>query len=216
MKVIFEYNKEKDIWCLLNKGKGSNNSKLPTKVYEKLTETFGENPTPENTSAFIEKYISENNIDVQEYMVEYQKEWDKISYEYQKRAEKIFGVSLPKGITAYLTINNRCPYDIENNSFFVSMSDQSSVTKTTMHELWHFYTWHGLGAMQLEKLGRHKYNDLKEALTVLLNLECKDLLPEGVQDNGYPQHKELREKITELWKQEKNIFNLWEDLTQEK
>jgi hypothetical protein len=40
-----------------------------------------------------------------------------------------------------------------------------------MHELWHFYTWYGLGVDQEERLGKEKYNDLKEALTVLINIE---------------------------------------------
>jgi hypothetical protein len=78
-----------------------------------------------------------------------------------------------------------------------------------MHELWHFYTWYGLGADQEEKIGKQKYNDLKEALTVLLNVECEDLLPEGVIDTGYPQHQEIREKILQYWEKEKNIKNLW-------
>ena len=57
------------------------------------------------------------------------------------------------------------------------------------YNLWHFYTWYGLGADQEQKLGKQKYNDLKEALTVLLNVECKDLMPEGVSDGGYPSTK---------------------------
>lgn len=48
---------------------------------------------------------------------------------------------------------------------------------------------------------------------MLLNAECKDLLPEGVQDNGYPQHKELRERILKLWSQEKDMDLLWKKLT---
>ena len=78
-----------------------------------------------------------------------------------------------------------------------------------MHELWHFYTWYSLGINQVEKLGKEKYNDLKEALTVLLNVEFRDLLPEGIIDAGYPQHKELRDKILKFWEKDRNIINLW-------
>ena len=81
-----------------------------------------------------------------------------------------------------------------------------------MHELWHFYTWYSLGIDQEEKLGKQKYNNIKEALTVLLNVECKDLMLEGAYDSGYPQHKELRDKIIELWEKEKNISKLWEQI----
>ncbi len=212
MKVQFQYEKEKDIWCLLNKGKSSNNSKNPTKQYEQLVAAHGENPTLTETAAFIETYLVENKIDVQERIKKFQKEWESVAEEYQKRAETIFGVSLPVDIIAYLTVNSRCPYSIKENSFYVSLQS-ASVKKTAMHELWHFYTWYGLGTDQEEKLGKEKYNDLKEALTVLLNVECKDLLPEGVTDGGYPQHKELREKIVELWGKERNINSLWKSLT---
>lgn len=209
MRLTFTYDKEKDIWCLLNKGKSSNNSQSPTKVYEQLVAAAGENPTPEQTSEFIDKYLAENNIDLDARIRELENSWAKLADEYQTRAEQIFGTTLSADITVYLTINNRCPYDITNDSFFVSLSNESP-TRTIMHELWHFYTWYELGAGELEKLGNEKYNDLKESLTVLLNIECKDLLPEGVEDTGYPQHAELRKRIVELWSQEKDIRKVWE------
>lgn len=211
MQVKFKYDKEKDIWCLLNKGKSSSNSQTPTKIYEKLVAECGENLTPEVTSIFIEKYILDNSINLEERTREFQKDWDEVSIEFQKRARAIFGVSLPQNVTAYLTVNTRCPYSIENNYFYVSIQG-TSARKTVLHELWHFYTWYGVGPEQEQKVGKQKYNDLKEALTVLLNIECRDLLPEGVEDAGYPQHKELREKILNFWAKEKNMSSLWEYL----
>ena len=213
MKVLFDYNQEKDVWCILNYGKSSNNSSEPTKVYKKLISEYGENPTNQNAIDFIEKYISENNINIEDYINNYQNDWDSISEEYIKRAEKIFKISLPKDVTAYLTINNRCPYDIFNNLFFANFPS-SSIKIVVMHELWHFYTWYKFGIIWEEKLGKQKYNDLKESLTVLLNIECKDLMPEGDQDYGYPQHKELREKITQLWNETTDIEKLWSTLAQ--
>lgn len=208
MKVNFTYDKDKDIWCILNKDKVSNNSNTPTKEYIQLVEKFGENLSEENTSSFIDDYILENKIDISKSIEDIEKDWGIISDDFQKRAESIFGVSLSSDIVAYLTINSRCPYNIKENLFYVSFeSDQSR--KIIMHELWHFYTWYGLGEDQQEKLGMQKYNDLKESLTVLLNIECKDLLPERIIDIGYPVHKEIREKILEFWKKDKNIKNLW-------
>lgn len=205
--VIFQYDLEKDIWCLLNKGKSSNNSQLPTKAYTELVAQYGESPTRDNAAAFIEN----KNIDFPGYRSRFQKDWEEVADKFQKRAELIFGVSIPVDVSAYLTINNRCPYNIENNSFFVSV-DSSSPKETTMHELWHFYTWYGLGADQEEKLGKVKYNDLKEALTVLLNVECKDLMSEDKSDKGYSQHTELREQILHFWQNEKSAQKLWDHL----
>lgn len=211
MKIIFDYNQEKDIWCLLNYGKSSNNSNKPTKVFEKLTIECGENPSEERVSLFVKKYISENDIDIQKFTLASQEGWDKIAEEYIKKAEEVFGISLPEDIVAYLTINNRCPYRINENFFFVSVS-ANSANKIAMHELWHFYTWYKFGVEWEDKLGKEKYNDIKEALTVLLNVECKDLLADGIEDVGYPQHLELRNRILELWKTNKNIEKLWEQL----
>ena len=208
MQVNFTYNREKDVWCLLNKGRSSNNSQNSTQQYKQLVEKYGENPTIGATTIFVDDYISENKINISERMQDFQKDWKNISADFQKRAGAIFNISLPRDITAYLTINSRCPYSIQDDSFYVSL--QSNQTKRiVMHELWHFYTWYGLGADQEEKLGKQKYNDLKEALTVLLNVECKDLLPEGVVDTGYPQHQEIRQKILEYWGKDRNIKNLW-------
>lgn len=211
MKVSFEYDKDKDIWCLLNKGKSSNNSSVPTKPYQQMVAVYGDNLTAETTSVFVDKYLQDNGIDLQKYIRDYEQDWSSISDDYQKRAEAIFKTSLSAEVKAYLTVNTRCPYNIENSYFFVPVPT-TSIRKTAMHELWHFYTWYGLGADQEKELGKERYNDLKEALTILLNVECKDLLPEGITDSGYPQHKEIRDKILEFWSKDKDIFKLWDYL----
>lgn len=213
MKVFFQYNREKDVWSLLSKGRGSNNSQTPTKQYEQLVATFGENPTEETTSTFIEKYINDNNFDIQKFIEKYQKDWDIIANEYQKRAEAIFGISLPNDVIGYLSVNSRCPYSIENNYFLVSFSSVLP-RGIVMHELWHFYTWYKFGINEEQKLGKQRHNDLKEALTVLLNLECKELFFDGLSDMGYLQHQELRREIVRLWKRGGDIVKLWERLTQ--
>lgn len=214
MKVTFIYDKGKDILCLLNKGKSTNNQQSSTKQYELLVAKYGDNINVENTSTFIDGYISENEIDIQRKVDDFQKEWDSVSFEFQKRAELIFGVVLPHDVTAYLTINSRRPYSIEENYLYASVHS-TQARATTMHELWHFYTWYGLGVDQEEKLGIQKYNDLKETLTVLLNVECSDLVPEGVVDVGYPQHQEIRKRVLEFWEKKRNIKGLWNYLVEQ-
>lgn len=211
MLVNFIYDKNKDIWCLLNKGKSSNNSQNPTRQYEQLVEKYGKNPSIDHVVAFVEEYVAENGIDIPNRTEDFQKDWESVSSEFQKRAEAIFGTSLPNDVIGYLTINSRCPYSIHDNFFYVSLQS-TQARRTAMHELWHFYTWYGLGADQEDKLGKQKYNDQKEALTVLLNVECKDLLPDGMTDAGYPQHQEIRQRILEYWEKDRNIINLWDYL----
>jgi len=212
MKIIFDYDLSKDVWCLLNKGKSSINSPTPTKEYEKLTKDFGENPTEDDTKIFIEKFISDNNINKNEIIKKYQNDWDSISDRFQNIVEKVFEISLSKDITAYLSINSRCPYNIDENYFFISIQNDLRTRKTAMHELWHFYTWYKFGLIWEDKIGKEKYNEIKESLTVLLNIECKDLLPDGILDKGYTQHQELRDKILKLWEETKDINKLWNSL----
>lgn len=211
MKLVFAYNKKEDIWVLLNKGKSSNNSPNPTKVYKQLIEFAGENPDENSTSEFIDNYIKDNEIDLNKCITDYQEDFNQIANEFQKIAGKVFSVSINETITAYLTINSRCPYSIQKNLFFISVSNNSAI-KTAMHELWHFYTWYKFGASEQERIGAKKYNDIKEALTVLLNLECKHLLPDGIEDTGYLQHQELRNEILKLWAENPDINFVWKKL----
>lgn len=208
MKVEYKYDRAKDIRCLITKGKSAYNSSHATKAYEELVAFKGDDPTEKDTDEFITKYLSDNGIDTEAWSAKFQEEWARVSDEYQKRAEDIFGVALPANVTGYLTINQRCPYSIKDSSFYISVPN-ASPNRITLHELWHFYTWYGLGENEQDRLGKERYNDLKESLTVLLNIECPDILGEGVVDVGYPQHQELRAEITTFWESNKNIKTLW-------
>lgn len=188
------------------------NSSSPTQEYTELVTLYGDSSTENDASEFVDKYISSHQIHFDELVGDLQMRWSAIEHEYHIRAEKIFGVALPSDVTAYITINSRCPYSINENMFFVSAKYPPAVNKTVMHELWHFYTWYKFGITEEKRLGAEKYNEIKEALTVLLNVECADLMPEGVTDRGYPQHQELRSKILSLWSEHKNIEVLWSAL----
>ncbi|MDQ5957332.1 MAG: hypothetical protein QG614_307 [Patescibacteria group bacterium] len=89
MKVYFVYSQEKDVLCLLGKGKSSNNSQSPTKQYEQLVERFGDLPTAEEAATFVDEYINKNDIDVDKIITNFQEGWDSISKDFQKRAESI-------------------------------------------------------------------------------------------------------------------------------
>jgi len=214
MKVIFQSDKKRDIWTLVHFGKGSNNDACPTQTWQSIVARYGESPTEEEISTFIDLYLVEKRLDIQARMSLYQAQWDAVADEYTRRAETIFGLSLPSDIAACLTINDSCPYNLEQNFFMVSVQSQYP-QMIAMHELWHFYTWYSFGPEEETKLGKQKYNDLKESLTVLLNVECKDLMPEDVIDYGYPQHKGIRARILDLWQQNKDIKKLWNTVATE-
>ncbi len=97
-------------------------------------------------------------------------------------------------IKAYITIFGLGRYNFERNLFYIIYKDPeqerkiriSNIYHELMHFLFHIYFWE-----EYEKadLSEPQIHDLKESLTVLLNLILEKLgLP---PDNGYPKHQEL-------------------------
>jgi hypothetical protein len=212
MKLNFLYDEDKDIDCLLSKGGGSNNQPgSKTKTYEALLAFTSDIGNRENVREFVRKFINDNKLDPQNNAIVIHSNWDPIETEFQKRAERVFSVSIADSISAYLTITGRWPYRFDKNYFFVSAKNTNANT-TAMHELWHFYTWRRFDREVEQKIGVAKYNDIKESLTILLNIECSDLMG-GKIDMGYPQHQELRKKFAEIWNKTKDIDEVWNTTT---
>jgi hypothetical protein len=209
MKIIFAYDEDKDIECLLKKGPGSHNQPgNRMKTYEELLAFTSEVGNVDKVREFVKKYIFENSVDVRGLRGELQRNWDLIAEEFEQRAERIFGIRIADQITAYMTITGRYPYYIEDKYFYVS-AQKTNANATAMHELLHFYTWFKFG--QSEQADPQKYNDVKESLTALLNIEFSDLM-NGAVDNGYLQHAHLREMAVDEWKRSKDINKVWDAL----
>ncbi len=129
--------------------------------------------------------------------------WKTIEKEYQERIEKITKKPFVKGkINAYLTTISKCPYSPEEKWFMVSVFNNIfGCMQTAGHELFHLQ-FHKYFFKKVEKqIGAQKTHELKESLTILLNLEFKDLW--FVEDKGYEQHKDLRNFIKEQWQSQK-------------
>ncbi|OHA15438.1 MAG: hypothetical protein A3H57_02785 [Candidatus Taylorbacteria bacterium RIFCSPLOWO2_02_FULL_43_11] len=214
MKLHFSYNIEKDIENFIN-GTRAVNSKKPTKFQTSFSEKYGDNFETEKVKAFIEGQYKINGFDVDKEIVAVEERWKITEPIFVERVEKIFGISYPAPIiTVYLTHNERCTYNIRQNYFFVRIGSEFS-NNTIMHELLHFYTWHAFGKKLLDEgLSKLAYNDVKESLTELLNLEFSDLL-NGKRDEGYPQNQEMRTKIREIWQVKKDISTLIQKLVSE-
>jgi len=133
--------------------------------------------------------------------------WNKVEEEYFKRLEKIMKKPFfCEKITAYLTLVKRCPYNYEkeNPLFFVHLfAGIPNALATAGHEIMHIQFHNTYWKQTEKKIGKEKTADLKEALTVLLNLEFQDLWI--VPDKGYSPHKELRNFIEKQWENEKDF-----------
>ncbi len=138
--------------------------------------------------------------------------WSKIEKEYFKRLERItkHKFSLKKLIPVFMTSVQKCPYnaDPKTASFYVNIFGNSfGAMQTCGHELMHIHLHNSPWWPSTEKeIGYEKTNNLKEALTELLNLEFRDLWV--VKDVGYPNHQELRIYIHKQWLKDKNFKRL--------
>lgn len=212
MKVHFAYNREKDIENFI-KGTKSVNSKAPSKFTELFIKEQGEDFEPAKIDAFIQKYVSDKGINLDEAVLALGLKWQMIEDTFVKKAESIFNMKYPHdSITGYLTTNGRCTYSVVNNYFFVYVYAENT-NAIVMHELLHFYTWHKYHDVLIAKgLSEQNFNDIKEALTELLNIEFKSELGD-YEDKGYVQHRVLRQEIKRLWLEHKNLDTVIENIS---
>jgi hypothetical protein len=198
MHLTFKYDLAKDTDNFLRSGRAIN-SKVPTQLEAKYAAEFGELDV-----AKISGFLQAEDIDTAAKLVEIEAGWRPIEAALFERMDKFFDVAPPRPLTAYLSTNRRCTYSIMSDYFFVWML-RDHFNGPMAHEILHFYTWYSLHDELMAKgLTDLQYNDIKESLTEMLNVEFADLLG-GYQDKGYPQHMEMRERIRTMLNEGKSV-----------
>lgn len=213
-KVIFKFDKEKDLWNIwdtvnyISPWEGKKLNKIPIldeickgKKFKECKEEIKKFCKPMHNSPLLPLIIES-----------FQKAWNKINDKYFKILEKITGKPMPfNKITGYLTTQMRCPYDPKEPSFMVSMfANIPSALNICAHELMHIH-FHNTDWPKIEKqIGREKTANLKEALTVLLNLEFRDLLILKDKGKDSKDQQKLRIFIEKQWKKEPDFDILLE------
>jgi hypothetical protein len=208
--ITFSYNVMKDANNLL-RGLGSTNNQRPSQVEALYLEYAGSALGQRSAIAFVRSYFRDNDINVSIAIDRISSEWEQVRQPFLSRANRLFDYSrgFPP-VRAYLTIDSRCTYSIPRSEFFVSLNSRHP-SLIVMHELFHFYTWYALKSHSLiANLSLSQYNDLKEALTVLLNVLFSDLL-QGAADSGYPAHASLRHLVRILWDEHHDLIRLLDD-----
>jgi len=142
---------------------------------------------------------------IREQLRSLEKVWRKIEKEFFRRLEQITKKPVfRKEFKCYLTTGFMCPYDPRDNSFMISMWHSIPWNITTIcHEIFHLQFLYYYEKYCRKLISQRKLDDLKEALTFILDTDFKDLLIS--EDRGYPAHKELRKKLKEIWKKDKNF-----------
>lgn len=191
--LTFKYDLGKDTENFV-KGLSSVNSKVPTKLQEEFSATYGADTSTEAVRKFLEE--KGRDLDFEQKATEIVNRWEPIEAAYISRCEELFGTPIPIGVIGYITLNQKCTYNWRENYFFIYYGSQNP-NKTIMHELLHFYTHRKYDSLGIES---KKFNDIKEALTVLLNIDFANLMA-GSVDDGYSQHQEMRREIVRMRKE---------------
>lgn len=103
------------------------------------------------------------------------------------------------------TLLSTCPYDPERNWFMVSAkANMPSQLRTVCHEVLHLQFIHYYYRYCRRQLNEKQFQDLKEALTVLLN-EPRFRRFHVALDPGYAAHAQLRTTIQRLWRRRRSF-----------
>lgn len=200
--VTFKFDKNKDLWNIWATCNHVSSWSDYKGVVNPRVLRIAENREFEECRDELEKYferIHDSEI-IQIFIDSINKSWQTVDEEFVRRMEKVTKKPLClKHFTGYVTTMGRCPYNILEGWFMVCFfGNILNAMSTTAHEILHFQFHHYYWNYVEGEIGKSETADLKEALTVLLNLEFKDLW--HVKDKGYEKHKKLRSFIEGEWK----------------
>jgi len=151
-------------------------------------------------------YSSKNRSKLEEIKNDSQKYWDKIERKFFLRIKNVFGYFFPyNSIKGVFSTANGFGYNTKDKWFATNInSNKFVVAETAMHELFHFvfhfYFWK---ECEKYKLNWKQIWGIKEATTVLLNSNFLDLRLKP--DNGYPEHKKIRNFMLKEWEKNKDF-----------
>jgi len=145
-----------------------------------------------------------SKINIELKLKKIENEWRKIEKIYFRKLKRLTKKKIYRDeFYCYATTIGRCPYNKKEHWFMINIfNDIDFVMQIIAHELMHLqlHYYFERNIKKKRKLSEKKFQDLKEALTVLLNLEFKNIIKK--EDKGYPSHKKLRTFIVKEWKKE--------------
>jgi len=209
-KIIVKQNIKKDAWNWWNAcNKISYGENWKQRIDKKLQNNL---VGKEKKQAFnflipyLKKLYKKENISPKKQ--ELQNIFKKHQKEIFTRMEKVTGKKIyRKDFTCFLTTFPRAPYDYHCGYVWIPIIwPRETYVRTFVHELLHFQTYAYWQKKCLKKITKEEFENLKEALTIILNEEFIDLIV--WPDKGYKMHKGLREELLKFWKTNKNFDKL--------
>lgn len=175
---------------------------------EKYMDSLENSENKEEQREKFEKYSSDfysekNKENVKEIITYLQNSWNEIEDIYLKKMERIHKKEFPYEKVFGVLSTTPWGWGINlrgDSPWFACPNKKSSrAIKIAMHEIMHgFFQKYFLEDVKKKfNLNMDEIWTVQESLTVLLNVELYEILPE--LDMGYLPHQELREKISQIW-----------------
>jgi len=215
-KVNFKYDFKKDAWSwvLIAKGKQDKWGMDPKQRIGFIPQDLlGKILAYDRKSAelLVLKYLASNpkqkmyRLVIGKQLKVVEEIWRKIEPKYFKRLAKITQKPIFwNNFKCCLTTGRMCPYSPKEKLFMISMWQPISANISTIcHEILHLQFLYYYGDYCRKFLSEQQKEDLKEAITFILNTDFGDLF--AGYDHGYPNHQELREKLKSIWLKDKNF-----------
>ena len=209
-KIIVKQNIRKDAWNWWNAcNKISYGVNWAERIDEKKQKKLV-GKTKKHSFNFLISYLKK--LYIKEKIYRKKKEIKNIFDQYGEqiflRMQKVTGKKIyRKNFTCFLTTFPRAPYDYQRGYVLLPIIwPKETYTRTFIHELLHFQTYAYWQKQCLKTLTEKEFENLKEALTIILNEEFMDLII--WPDKGYEIHKDLREKLLKFWRVNRNFKKL--------
>ena len=214
-KVTFYYNFKKDAWSWVLIAKDKDCWGLDWKnqiafIPDDLLKKIIKNGKKSAESLVYNYLISHpkrqtRQLVIKEELQALEKSWRKIESRFFKKLEQITQKPVfMKNLKCYFTSGFMCPYNDKEKWFMVSMWRSIPMSITTIcHEILHLQFLYYYKNYCRKFLSEKQTEDLKEAMTFILNTDFNDLILS--EDRGYPVHQELRKELEKVWCKRKNF-----------
>lgn len=209
-KIIVKIDLEKDAW---NWWDACNSKSYGVDWKEKISKRLQDkivNRNKKQAYKFLFPYLRRlhKKINLEAERRYTQREFNKKQNQLFKIMEEVTGKKICReNFTCFMTTFPRAPYRLNQGYIWLYYKwGRGDYIDSFTHELLHFQTYAYWYEKCLKKLSHNEFENLKEALTVVLNNNFKKLMFKP--DHGYYIHQYLRQELMKHWQKNKDFNKL--------